>query len=90
MRRFLRHVGHSIARLLGRKPRPEGLTAIEYEAVCLIAYEGRAAYARACEQALYCQGMGSEAGFRFWSEVAAEVKERVGRSVARQSQDRPG
>jgi hypothetical protein len=59
------------------------LTAVEYEAVCLIAYEGRAAYARARQQAFYCRSRGSEQGFRFWSEVAVEVDRRAGASTKR-------
>jgi hypothetical protein len=39
----------------------------------LIAYEGRSAYERAREQAEYCLRRGSEAGCRFWSDVALEV-----------------
>ena len=57
--------------------KPVGLTAIEYEAVTLIAYEGKRAYARAREQARYCRGEGSESGFRFWSQVADEVALRT-------------
>jgi hypothetical protein len=59
------------------------LTAVEYEAVCVIAYEGRAAYSRARQQAFYCRARGSEQGFRFWSEVAAEVERRAGASAKR-------
>jgi hypothetical protein len=53
------------------------LTAVEYEAVTLIAYEGRNAHARACEQAEYCRHRGSEAGAQFWSQVAHEVRLRT-------------
>jgi hypothetical protein len=53
------------------------LTAAEYEAVILIAYEGRSAHARACEQAVYCRQRGSEQRFRFWSQVAHEVRLRT-------------
>ena len=67
------------ARLSRRKPHHNGLTAVEYEAVCLIAYEGREAYARAREQAAYCRGMGSLSGALFWSKVAVEVARRSGR-----------
>lgn len=59
------------------------LTAVEYEAVSLIAYEGPAAYARAREQALYCRARGSEPGFQFWSAVAVEVDRRAGASAKR-------
>jgi len=68
-------------------PRPEaGLTSVEYEAICLITYEGRAAYARAREQAFYCRARGSEQGFRFWSAVAVEVDRRAGASARRANQ----
>ncbi len=53
------------------------LTAVEYEAVTLIAYEGRNAQARAREQAEYCRHRGSEAGAQFWSQVAHEVRLRT-------------
>lgn len=56
---------------------PQGLTAVEYEAVALIAYEGRNAHRRAREQARYCRDRGSERGYRFWSEVANEVRIRT-------------
>ena len=55
MRRLLsRLLGPWLNRLRCRSRAPEknGLTAVEYEAVTLIAYEGRKAYARAREQAL--------------------------------------
>lgn len=74
MLRFL----HRIRQWFRRHPPAGDLTAIEYEAVSLIAYEGRAAYARAREQAEYCLGRGSESGCRFWSEVAVEVARRTG------------
>ena len=68
--------------LAGRRgPRREGLTAVEYEAVCMISYEGSAAYTRAREQAFYCRARGSEDGFRFWSQVAAEISRRAGTSA---------
>ncbi len=53
------------------------LTAVEYEAVTLIAYEGGNARARAREQVEYCRHRGSEAGAQFWSEVAEEVRLRT-------------
>ncbi len=62
-------------------PRQGGLTAVEYEAVSLIAFERHKAYARAREQARYCQGKGSEQGFRFWSAVADEVVLRTKRRM---------
>ena len=58
-----------------------GLTAVEYEAICLITDEGGAAYARARQQAYYCRAIGSEQGFRFWSAVATEVDRRAGASA---------
>ena len=45
---------HRIRQLFRRRPPASDLTVIEYEAVSLIAYEGRAAYQRAREQAEYC------------------------------------
>lgn len=60
-----------------RSAKHDGLTAVEYEAVTIIAYEGRKAYARACEQARYCRRNGSAEGFQFWSEVAGEVRRRT-------------
>ncbi len=72
-------------------PRPAagGLTVIEYEAVSLIAYEGRAAYARAREQAEYCLTRGSEPGWRFWSEVAVEVARRAHTVTATKANEPP-
>ena len=67
--------------LAGPKERPGVLSAIEYEAVSLIAYEGRDAYRKAHEQAEYCAARGSSKGCRFWSEVAAEVAKRTGRKI---------
>ncbi len=74
-----RLIGPWLRRLRGRSRSPEqnGLTAVEYEAVTLIAYEGQKAYARAREQARYCRRQGSQDGFRFWSEVADEVALRT-------------
>jgi hypothetical protein len=72
-----------------RRPPAGELTEIEYEAVSLIAYEGRAAYARAREQAEYCLSRGSEAGCRFWSEVALEVARRTGMANTRKAREPP-
>jgi hypothetical protein len=80
MSRLIEYIRNVFARVSRRRPQ-DGLTAIEYEAVCLISYEGRAAYARARQQAFYCRGRGSEQGFRFWSDVAAEVDRRAGASA---------
>ena len=51
---------HRIRQWFGRKPPAADLTVVEYEAVSLIAYKGRAAYERAREQAEYCLSRGSE------------------------------
>ncbi len=56
-----------------------GLTEIQYEAVSLIAYEGRHACARAREQGEFCWKHGSSRGVLFWSRVAIEVERRTGR-----------
>ncbi len=80
MKRLIGHIRSSLARLSKRR-RQDGLTAVEYEAVCLIAYEGQAAYDRARQQAYYCRARGSEQGFRFWAAVAAEVDRRAGASA---------
>jgi hypothetical protein len=88
MNRLLDH----IRALFGSSQRPGSaplsettLTAVEYEAVALIAYEGRAAYDRACEQAEYCRASGSEDGYMFWSHVAAEVALRTKGRLPEQS-----
>lgn len=54
-----------------------GLTAVEYEAITLIAQEGRGALAKAREQATYCRRRGSEQGHEFWMRVANEVSMRT-------------
>ena len=82
MKHLIRYIC-SLPTRLGKCRPQDGLTAIEYEAVCLIAYEGRAAYARARQQAFYCRARGSEQGFRFWSDVAVEVDRRAGASAKR-------
>jgi hypothetical protein len=82
MKRLIRYIGNVLAQFTRRR-RDGGLTAVEYEAVCLIAYEGRAAYARARQQAFYCRSQGSEQGFRFWSAVAVEIDRRAGASAKR-------
>ena len=82
MRRLIHYIGNALAQLTKRR-QDDGLTAVEYEAVCLIAYEGRAAYARARQQAFYCRSQGSEQGFRFWSAVAVEIDRRAGASAKR-------
>ena len=71
----------SLRSWLHRRQAPplETLTAVEYEAVTLIAFEGRNAYRRACEQAGYCLERGSKSGCEFWSKVAIEVAAPSGR-----------
>ena len=82
MRRAIFWFAKALNGVLRRPSREEsGLTAVEYEAVSLIAYEGRAAYERAREQASYCSSRGSEQGSQFWSEVALEVARRTGRTT---------
>jgi hypothetical protein len=76
VRRFLVKLVVALARRLrGRSPAApqDRLTAVEYEAVTLITYEGQEAYARACQQAAYCRRRGSKEGSAFWSQVADEV-----------------
>jgi hypothetical protein len=71
------------------QPAAEGLTVIEYEAVSLIAYEGRAAYVQAREQADYCLRRGSKSGCQFWSKVAVEVARRTRTMTATQANEPP-
>ena len=80
---------HRIRQLFRRRPPAAGLTVIEYEAVSLIAYEGRAAYQRAREQAEYCLSQGGESGCRFWSDVAVEVARRTGMTSTRKTREQP-
>jgi hypothetical protein len=80
---------HRIRQLFRRRPPASGLTVIEYEAVSLIAYEGRAAYQRAREQAEYCLSRGSETGCRFWSDVAVEVARRTFMTSTRKAREQP-
>ncbi len=82
MRQLFRSIRQALVSLVRRAPRHKGLTAVEYEAVCLIAYEGREAYACAREQADYCRSMGSPSGTLFWTQVAAEVGRRTNRPEA--------
>ena len=69
MRQLLRSIRQALVSLVRGAPSNKGLTAVEYEAVCLIAYEGRGAYACAREQADYCRSLGSPSGTLFWSQV---------------------
>jgi hypothetical protein len=52
MKRLIGYTRNSFASLAKRR-RQDGLAAVEYEAVCLISYEGRAAYGRARQQAFF-------------------------------------
>ena len=63
------------ARLYG--PPKGGLTEVEYEAITLIAQEGRAALSKAREQAAFCRRRGSEQGRLFWMQVANEISLRT-------------
>lgn len=85
MRKFL----HRIQHWFRQRPPAGDLTAVEYEAVSLIAYEGRTAYARAREQAECCLSRRSEAGCRFWSEGALEVARRTGMTNTRRAKEPP-
>jgi len=71
---------HLLVRNAGRdRSHPgEQLSAVEYEAISMIADEGRAAYRTAREQADHCRRMGSPSGAIFWNRVAAEVARRTG------------
>jgi hypothetical protein len=87
MKRLIGYIHKALARVTRRRPQ-DGLSAIEYEAICLIAYEGRASYTRARQQAFYCRARGSEQGFRFWSAVAVEIDRRAGASAGK-AKERP-
>ena len=82
MQHLLGHICRFLTRLIMRR-RHDGLTAVQYEAICVIAYEGRSASARAQQQAFYCRMQGSEQGFRFWLDVADEVARRMGHRAGR-------
>jgi hypothetical protein len=88
MRTLLALLRRFLVRRVGRvwSSGGEQLSAVEYEAISLMAYEGRAAYRRAREQADYCREMGSLRGAIFWNRVAAEVARPTGplRTKARQ------
>lgn len=77
----------------GRSKGEGGLTEVEYEAITLIAQEGRGALAKAREQAAYCRRRRSEQGADFWMRVAQEIALRTGGKPpppARASADRKG
>lgn len=80
---------HRIRQLFRRRPPAADLTVIEYEAVSLIAYEGRAAYQRVREQAEYCLSQGSGSGCRFWSDVAVEVTRRTELTKTMKTKEQP-
>jgi hypothetical protein len=82
MKRLICYIRNFLARLT-KSRRDDGLTAVEYEAVCLIPYKGRAAFARTQQQAFYYRSQGSEQGFRFWSAVAVEIDRWAGVSAKR-------
>lgn len=67
---------HAFFRRISRR-QDDGLTEVEYEAITLIAQEGRGALTKAKEQASYCRRRGSEQGYEFWSRVANEVSLRT-------------
>ncbi len=80
MRRVLTNILTAVIRRIrsrSRTSQERGLTAVEYEAVTLIAYEGQGAYDRAREQAQYCRKKGSGSGVLFWTQVADEVRLRT-------------
>jgi len=83
----MRAIIHFIRSLFRRGSRANegGLTEIEYEAITLIAQEGRGALARAREQAAYCRRRGSERGHEFWMRVASEVSMRTNGKPAQSS-----
>jgi hypothetical protein len=89
MHQLFHHFCAALLRLMRRRPSHPDLTAVEYEAVCLIAYEGRDAHARAREQAAYCRSRGSLSGTSFWTEVAAEIAWRTGKAQSGQTQRLP-
>ena len=92
MRRFLAYILGALFRRLApsaRRSPQAGLSAVEYEAVTLMAYEGPGAYARARQQARHCRREGSEAGFRFWTQVAEEVALRTKGRIPGQPARRP-
>lgn len=82
MKRLIGHIRRSFACPTERR-RQDGLTAVEYEAGCLIAHEGRAAYARARQQAFYFRARGGEQGFRLWLHVAVEFDRMAGARAKR-------
>ena len=77
MRQLLRSIRQALVSFVKHPPVHQGLSAVEYEAVCLITYESRGAYARAREQADYCRSVGSPSGTLFWTQVAAEIERRT-------------
>ncbi len=91
----MRAIVEFILSLFRRRPRQDegGLTEVEYEAITLIAQEGRGALAKAREQAAYCRRRRSEQGAEFWMRVAHEVALRTNGKPpppARAAADRKG
>lgn len=75
MRAIIESIRSFFRRISGK--RDGGLTAVEYEAITMIAQEGRGALAKAREQAAYCRRRGSEEGRVFWTNVANEISLRT-------------
>ena len=91
MRAIVEYI-RSLFRRVSRKD-DRGLTEVEYEAITLIAQEGRGALAKAREQAAYCRRRRSEQGADFWMRVAHEVALRTNGKPpppARAAADRKG
>lgn len=75
MRAIVEYIRTFFRRVLRKDDR--GLTEVEYEAITLIAQEGRGALTKAREQAAYCRRRGSEQGYEFWLRVANEISMRA-------------
>ncbi len=75
----MRAIVEFIRNFFRRGPRQDerALTEVEYEAITLIAQEGRGALAKAREQAAYCRRRRSEQGSQFWMRVADEIAMRT-------------
>lgn len=84
MRAIIESIRSFFRRISGK--RDGGLTAVEYEAITMIAQEGRGALARAREQAAYCRRRGSEEGRVFWTNVANEISLRTSGKPAQPAQ----
>jgi hypothetical protein len=75
MRAIVEYIRNLFRRVSRKDDR--GLTEVEYEAITLIAQEGRVALSKAREQAAYCRRRGSEEGYEFWMRVADEISLRT-------------